>query len=49
MLVDILRAYGYTFQNLIVFLMKVLDEAITVHGAKLIITYHPRPFGKFNK
>jgi hypothetical protein len=28
---------------------KVLDEAIHVHGAKLIVTYHPRPFGKFNK
>lgn len=28
---------------------KVLDEVLTVHGAKLIVTYHPRPFGKFNK
>ena len=28
---------------------KVLDEAMNVHGAKLIVTYHPRPFGKFNK
>ena len=28
---------------------KVLDEALSVHGAKLIVSYHPRPFGKFNK
>ena len=27
----------------------MLDEALNVHGAKLIVTYHPRPFGKFNK
>lgn len=28
---------------------KVLDEALSVHRAKLIVSYHPRPFGKFNK